>query len=179
MWTIKRTILETIIILWCLFLSAGVCAEDYKFTPDEARLLPPICHGNAFNLHFCHGLKSVMRADRSIGNKHQEYENLSAALSEFHYVLGHDQKNNRFYRTMASIEMGKIYHRLDQTADAMKMYYQAIKYNPKIPQAYAGLSDIYLDLGQVEEARKVLETGLKQAPKSKSLKRRFENLSKK
>lgn len=197
MWVKKRISLVTIIFIWCLSLSADIYAEGYAITPDEARLLPPICHVKSeldlqrrrsvlgpSSLHFCHGLKNVIRANRNIGDRKQERQNLNSALAEFEYVLGHTKKDNingRYNNVLAmtSVEKGKIYYRLDQTAEAMQMYHQAIKYNPKLSQAYAGLSDIHLGLGQVEEARKVLETGLKQAPKSKSLKRRIEKLSKK
>jgi len=193
----KRISLGIIIFIGSLCLSAEIYAEGYAITPEEAKLLPPICQVKSENekqrtksilgpaaLHFCQGFKSVNRANRSLGNRKQERENLTAALGEFEYVLGHtkqDNINGRYNNVLAmtSIEKGKVYYRLGQKAEAMQMYHQAIQYNPKLPQAYAGLSEIYLDLGQVEEARKVLETGLKQAPKSKSLKRRVEKLSNK
>ena len=182
MWAKSRITLKTIIFIWCLFLSADTFAYQWEMTPEEARMLPPICQPATRSLHFCHGLKFVMRANRSIGDrKAGAWEFEPRLLVSLSYVLEHPKQDStsRFYFALASIESAKIYSRLDQNAEAIQMYAQAIKYNPKIPQAYAGLSDIYLDLGQVEEARKVLETGLKQAPKSKSLKRRFENISKK
>jgi len=193
MWAKKRISLRVILFIFSLFLSAEIYAQGYAITPNEARLLPPICNATGeqqlavlgpHKLHFCHGFKSVIRANAHMGDRKQERENLIAALGEFEYVLNHtkqDNINGRYNNVLAisSIEKGKVYSRLDQKSEALQMYYQAIKYDPKHPQAYAGLSDIYLDLDQVEEARKVLETGLKQVPKSKSLKRRVEKLPKK
>lgn len=193
----NRIVLGITIFVGTLCLSAGAYAESYAITPEEAKLLPPLCTAKGelaeqrmkailgpHRLHFCHGFKYIVRANRSMGNRDAERRHLTSALGEFEYVLSHTKQDNRNGKynnvlAMTSIEKGKVYNRLGQSPDAMQMFHQAIKYNPKLPQAYAELSDIYLDLGQNEEARKVLETGLKQAPKSKSLKRRIEKLSKK
>ena len=193
MWVKKRISLGVILSICSLFLSAEIYAQGYAITPDEARLLPPICNAagkqqlavlGPHKLHFCQGFKYVIRANASMGDRRQERENLTTALGEFGYVLSHTKRDNingRYNNVLAmtSIEKGKVYYRLGQAIEAMQMYHQAIKYNPKLAKSYAGLSDIYLDLDQVDEARKVLETGLKQVPKSKSLKRRVEKLSKK
>jgi tetratricopeptide (TPR) repeat protein len=193
MWVKKQTFPGAIILIWSLCLSAETSAEGYAITPEERRLLPPICQAGQqrmksilgpHKLHFCEGFKYIIRANSSMGDRNKELKKLSLSLGEFEYVLSHtkqDNVNGQYNNVLAmtSLEKGKVYNRMGQGIEAMKMFHQAIKYNPKLPQAYAGLSDIYLDLDQAEEAREVLETGLKQAPKSRSLKRRIEKLSKK
>ena len=64
----------------------------------------------------------------------------------------------------------------NMTTGAMEMYQQAIKYYPKLTQAYAGLSDLYKKQGMKDEARDILGLGLQRVPKSKSLQRRLDKL---
>jgi tetratricopeptide (TPR) repeat protein len=63
-----------------------------------------------------------------------------------------------------------------KTAEAIQHYQLAIKAQPKYSQAYARLSDLYVELNQPDEARKVLESGLKAKPKSRMLQRRMQKL---
>jgi tetratricopeptide (TPR) repeat protein len=178
-------------------------AAGYAIRSNEVMLLPPSCFrmtsGNfepdAYKIvktqrkgpslgpamqHFCHGMKSVIRANNGLGTK-DEHANLQAAIGEFNYVLeavAAKNKNGRFntYLAITSIEKAKVLQRLKMTADAVQTYEQAIKYNPKLPQAYSGLSDIYRDQGKNDEARKTLELGLKRAPNSKGLQRRLKDI---
>jgi len=185
-----------------LVLSQTVAAE-YAIRSNEVMLLPPSCFGlssgnfepDAYKListkrkgpslgphmqHFCHGEKFVIRANNNLGTG-EERNYLQKAIAEFDYVLLHtatDNKNGRYNRYLAitSTEKAKVLQRLKMSAEAMQMFQQAIKYNPKLSQAYAGLSDIYKDQGMKDEARKILEMGLKRIPKSKSLQRRLDKL---
>jgi tetratricopeptide (TPR) repeat protein len=63
-----------------------------------------------------------------------------------------------------------------QTAEAIRHYQLAIKAKPNYALAYARLSELYIEIDQPEEARKILESGLKASPNSRSLKRRLEKL---
>jgi len=75
-----------------------------------------------------------------------------------------------------STQTGRAYLMLDQVGAALKEFYNAIKINPKYTPAYSELADYYRDNNKPEEARKILEQGLKKNPKSKSLKRRLNEL---
>ena len=175
----------------------------YAIRSNEVLLLPPGCFGlspgnfepDAYKIvktkrkgpklgphmqHFCHGKKSVIRADRNFGTK-EGRNNLQTAIAEFNYVLKHtaaDNKNGRYnaYLAITSVEKAKVLRRLKITAEAMQMYQQAIKYNPKLTQAYAGLSDLYKARGMNDEAREILELGLKRVSRPKSLQRRLDKL---
>jgi len=184
-------------------LHALVATAGYAIRSDEVMLLPPYCGSlgaeafepDAYKIfitkpkaprfgphmnHFCHGKKFIIRANNNLGNN-AERGYLTRAAGEFLYVLNHtkaDNKNGRFdtYLAITSIERAKVLQRLGDTAEAMQMFQQAIQYNPKLPLAYAGLSDIYMTQGMNDEARKILELGLKRIPKSKSLQRRLDKL---
>ena len=195
-----RTLLLALGLVYTLDVAA---AAAYAIRSDEVLLLPPSCFhlssGNfepdAYRListkrkgpvlgphmqHFCHGEKSVIRANNNFGTE-EERNNLQTAIGEFNYVLSHtatDNKNGRYnnYLAITSTEKAKVLQRLKMTTEAMQMYQQAIKYNPKLTQAYAGFSDLYKAQGMNDEAREMLELGLKRVPKSKSLRRRLDKL---
>jgi len=63
-----------------------------------------------------------------------------------------------------------------QAGEAIKHYQLAIRAKPKYTLAYARLSELYLKLKQPENARKILQQGLKANPKSSMLKRKLEEL---
>lgn len=194
--------LKILLLTLGLVYSLNVFAA-YAIRSNEVMLLPPSCFrltpGNfepdAYKIvltkrkgpvlgphmqHFCHGKKSVIRADRNFGTK-EGRNNLQTAIAEFNYVLKHtttDNKGGRYnnYLALTYAEKAQVLRRLKMTTEAIQMYQQAIKYNPKLSRAYAGLSDLYKTLGMNDEARKILEQGLKRAPKSKSLQRRLDKL---
>jgi tetratricopeptide (TPR) repeat protein len=154
-----------------------------NFEPDAYKIVKTKRMGPSLGphiQHFCHGKKFVIRADKTIGTKEESY-NLKRAIGEFDYVLLHtaaENKNGRYnnYLALTSKEKARVLKRLNATLEAIQMYQQAIKYNPKSTRAYAELSDLYKSLGMNDEARKMLEVGLKQDPKSKSLQRRLDKL---
>ncbi len=52
----------------------------------------------------------------------------------------------------------------------------AIELKPTYTPPYVALSDYYVEKGQIEEAKKILEEGLKHSPESSRLKRRLKKL---
>jgi tetratricopeptide (TPR) repeat protein len=171
-------------------LPVSVNADGFSATQEERRLLPPYCQNRGENAalrkktphghHLCSGLAFVVRADKSVTTGARK-SNLESAIGEFNYVLGHTQAENsdgRYngYLALVSLHKAKALKRLKRNAPAIRAFNETITLNPKISKAYAGLSDIYRDLGKLEEARETLENGLKQVPGSRSLKRRLDKL---
>ena len=74
---------------------------------------------------------------------------------------------------------GTIAPRLGLIGEGIALQEKAISIKPGYTRAYMALGDLYYDNGQLDEAMKVVERGLKQAPKSKGLKRRKEKFTKK
>lgn len=189
--------LKTLAVVPVLVLSS-IAHADYSISLEEIKLMPSFCRGLSLknfepdarryatgslpkgmphSQHFCHGLKFVVRANKKLGDK----KNLRNAAGEFEYVLSRKNvfnKNGGYngYVALVSTESARVFKRLGNTAEAISTFQQAIKYNPKLPQAYAGLSDLYRDLGMDKESREILEKGLSRVPKSKSLQRRLSKL---
>jgi len=74
------------------------------------------------------------------------------------------------------LNKGRALKRLGEGGKAASEFQKAIALRPDYAPAYAALSDFYSDLGDVEEARRILGDGLRHAPKSKMLKRRLAGL---
>lgn len=181
------------LLIRALVLVSGVilpswvhAAESWAMTPEEERLMPPICKsgkGYPGLLHFCHGIKFTMRADRTFDNPRKQSFNLKSAVGEFSYVAegSHkfttvSEKELNSYLAVTYLKLGDLQRRLKNTEKSLQMYHQAIKRNPRMTQAYSGLSDIYKNLGMLKEAKETLEKGLQQKPNSKALKRRLTRL---
>ena len=205
---IRETVLNTLKVLLLMsgLMHSLYAVAAYAISADEVVLLPPFCRSlsqqnfepDAYKIvvklpkspppksfghhvhHFCHGMKDIIRANKTLGTR-EEQGNLQSAIGEFNYVLSataHDNDRGQYNIILAitSTEKAKVLRRLKMTAESMATFQQAIKYDPKLAQAYAGLSDLFKELGMNDEARKILEQGLRQAPNSKSLKRRLNEL---
>lgn len=156
-------------------------------TPEEKKALPAYCRGSKPKIptyylnHYCYGLNFVNRANRSFSNQKEEKAYLGSAMGEFEAAIGHTEQRNadgryNAYLGIVSRSLGEVYERLGKRFDAISAYQKSIRYLPKQTQAYSRLSEIYKKLGMNKEAREILVQGLKQVPKSKSLKRKLTKL---
>jgi tetratricopeptide (TPR) repeat protein len=100
---------------------------------------------------------------------------LRAAIGEMAYVARHCSVNCSLYPELQS-RWGWALAADGQPSEAISHFQLAIRAKPKYIPAYAKLSDLYLDIGQPDEARKVLDEGLKVKPGSKMLQRRLKKL---
>lgn len=87
------------------------------------------------------------------------------AMDSYNKLLGYDPQNFLAYNGLAN-----IYRDQKNNDRAIENYQQAIKVNPSFPLAYSNLSIMLLDLGRKEEARKVVDDGLKNVPNYQELK---------
>ncbi|MCX8049614.1 MAG: tetratricopeptide repeat protein [Methylohalobius sp.] len=166
-------------------------ADDYGVKADEARLLPayckPIIPANLQHLargsyhappgffhgqHFCHGLKFMIRAQRAIGDKKLRDYRLQQAVGEFSYVVNANE-GSPVYLAYTRIQRAKAYEMGGKLDLALRDLADAVRIAPKFPLAYGKLSDLYLKLGKTEEAKSVLQAGLKRNPNAKLLKQRL------
>jgi tetratricopeptide (TPR) repeat protein len=63
-----------------------------------------------------------------------------------------------------------------QPSEAIKHFQLVIRAKPKYMPAYAKLSDLYVELDQPDDARRVLGEGLKAKPESRMLQKRLGEL---
>lgn len=178
--------------------------EPFAVTESELALMPPYCQAkygkdqgnkaisdkwrgiygdkNWGNMHhYCDALKFIVRANRSLGNKHELGYNLQQAQRGIEHMLAFEQTPDWLLRPEALVHLGKTYLRLERfikgsEGKAVHNFGQAILIQPDYEPAYSALSDFFADKGLKQKALNVIEDGLRHSPDSKNLLRRFKAL---
>ncbi|MDB4409752.1 tetratricopeptide repeat protein [Gammaproteobacteria bacterium] len=124
--------------------------------------------------HYCGGLYAEQKA-RSTINQQERSSWLGNVIGEMRYVGGHCGPGCVLYPELQS-RWGWALGEQGQLGEAIQHYQLAIKAKPRYASAYAQLSDLYVKNKQPDEARKVLESGLKAKPGSRMLQKRLQKL---
>jgi tetratricopeptide (TPR) repeat protein len=168
-----------------------VSAEEFKYLPEYCKLVIGVgrsnlnreqratlnrferrmgCAGDTH--HYCEGLLALHRA--ALANQSKVRKGLlHNALGGFNYTLERCEIPNAPFKPEILTNAGRAYIGLEQYEDAVRVLTEAIARNPKYEAAYAELSTVYLTLNSKDDARRILEDGLKQTPDSKLLNRRL------
>lgn len=178
--------------------------EPFAVTQSELALMPPYCQAkygydrgnkaisdnwrgiygdqNWINMHhYCDALKFIIRANRSLGNKYDLSYNLENAQRGIEHLLASEQTPDWILRPEAHVTLGKLYLRMipfgkGSEGKAVQNFEQAISIKSDYEPAYSALSDFYAGKGLKQKALDVVEEGLKSAPDSNMLLRRFKEL---
>lgn len=124
--------------------------------------------------HYCNGIYAEQEA-RSTIDPRARNSWLATVVGEMGYVGRHCTTGCVLYPELQS-RWGWALGEQGQLGDAIQHYQLAIKAKPKYASAYAQLSDLYVKNKQPDEARKVLESGLKAKPGSHMLQKRLKKL---
>lgn len=124
--------------------------------------------------HYCSGIYAEQMAKSTI-NKQERASWLGRVVSQMQYVSASCNSRCVIYPELQT-RWGWALGEQGQTAEAIQHYQLAIRAKKSYAPAYARWSELYLDIKQPEEARKVLELGLKASPNSKMLNRRLNEL---
>lgn len=187
--------LLAIILSFCI--SAESLAAYWPKTEAEFALLPPYCRVKMGRLqglevpeseinkwkknfgpgyyhvhHVCAGLHTMYILDSKPNVKDYEY---IGAIKTYKYSQRHSPKDF-VLQPKISLELGKIYLRLNRVPEAISELQNAIQLKPSYTAPYAVLSDYYIKIGLKDKAKAILEEGLKHSPNSKKLKRRLDKL---
>lgn len=187
----SRYLLVTALVQSCLVSS--VLAQE-RFTQDELRALPRVClaqkfvnraldtpivpeaeraawaqqMGPAYEAfhHYCWGLIDMRRASST--NSSQQAHHYRSAVGNFEYVERNADASFPLFPELL-LRKGMALRLLGEDSQAARNFTDAIRAKKDYTPAYAALIDLYVDLGDVDGARDVLEQGLRQAPESKIL----------
>ena len=180
---------------------SAVSAQDgQSYTQDELRALPRVClaqryiHrrlrfpivpeaerkqwaaklGASYNHyhHYCVGLIFMRRAAADASASDYNYR---SAASNFQYVI-RNASNQFVLLPEVYLRKGSALRFLGKHGAAATEFLNAIRLKSNYTPAYAALVELHVDLGDLESARDVLETGLRHAPDSKILAQVQENL---
>lgn len=194
--------LRGLLIFIALLLHAPAFAvQDFTVTREELAVMPPYCtahYGNLVGLsgaitsrlqntipqgcpsshHYCDGLKSRIRFDKH--NKESAYW-LVQGIQSFESVVQGDWWKNCPLQAEAYVNLGRAY--LSQSKQlntpllkAETSFMKALEVRPDYLSAYYALGDYYVRLGDKKKALNMVEEGLRYAPNSVGLLRRFKEL---
>ena len=124
--------------------------------------------------HYCNGLYAETKAKTTL-DRNERDKWLRSVKGEMAYVGKHCNSRCVLYPELHT-RWGWALGKSGQFADAIQHLKMAINAKPKYSRAYSELSDVYVELNQINEARQVLEAGLKAKPGSRSLERRLKAL---
>lgn len=121
--------------------------------------------------HYCAGLNYINRYQYRVSDKNRGYY-LGRAVPEIDYVA----KNMRPDFPLA----GEIYFNrgialqlMRKDAQAIADFFRAIELDPKQVRAYLAIADAYLKVKNKSKALEIVTNGLRIAPESKALQRRY------
>jgi len=124
--------------------------------------------------HYCAGIYAEHQA-KSSSSKGDRTRELGLVIHQMGYCSNRCKEHCVLYpelHTRWAWALGES----GQADEAIKHYQLAIHAKPKYTPAYAKLSDLYMELNKPEEARNILQQGLKVNPKSSILKRRLQKI---
>lgn len=172
--------------LWVGLLSLlpglALAVADFAKTPQEEKLCQAMISGRDTSdrdwghmHHYCDCIRFTSRAHSAFGNWDDMRYNLQVGIGGCDYVLQHT-KSDFFMRPEVYLQKGKALRLYRQEGKAAAAFMEAIKGDPKLAQAYVELADYQARNKQHQEALKTVTEGLRHAPDSKPLKRRYTEL---
>lgn len=133
--------------------------------------------GPSFNRihHYCRGLMHLMRAKRTPEGQQSRSIVLKLAISEFDFILkGSDAWNGGFpLLPEMLVRKGEAAALLQDWGTAYSAYLDARKVKPDYWPAYSAWAEVLIRIGKREEARSLLQEGLKFSPNSDALRKLF------
>lgn len=184
-----------------LMQAPAFAVQDFTVTREELAMLPPYCtvfYGKNVGLpdsassslrdtvppgcpslhHYCDALKAMIRVD---GNRAESAYWLGVGVQTLKGIVADERWVNCSVKPEAHVNFGKALLRQGksmgaQSAQAESQFKQALVLRPDYVPAYYALSDYYAGLGQKKKALDVVEDGLRHAPDSNGLLRRFTEL---
>jgi len=186
-----RTILFFVIWISIPWQSAIAAESDWK---QNTQLLPPYCKDRAKGLnsaefkkwrgslgdafihmhHYCSGVFAEQKA-RSTIDQRQRQRWLRTVVGEMQYVSKHCSARCPLYPELHS-RWGWALGTSGQHSEAIKHFQLVIRAKPKYAPAYAKLADLYIEINQPDDARRVLGEGLEAKPGSRMLNKRLKKL---
>lgn len=187
----------------CLFVSMCLFAQKsaaFPQTKEELALLPEYCavrysahgpHADAAKVekwrrvfgrdwnvmhHYCNQLDHINKARRIVGNDMLRDRELESALNGLDNMRRQVSKGFVLLPELF-LKKGEVLLDLKRPRDAVKEFYKAIQVRRGYVPAYAALSDYYVNSGKKDEAIRILQQGVKNAPKSARLRARLAKLT--
>lgn len=130
--------------------------------------------GCAGNHHYCAAIYSLNKAFFS-EDKTAIEPFIGSAKGDFSYVINQSKSTCPLVYD-GHVKFGEALLLIDQYSEAEKEFLKALRNNPQKSAAYIGLSNLYELQGYSEKAAAILAEGLRNNPKSASLRKKLDRL---
>ena len=174
-------------IKWCLMgailpVAVAQAASEFGATPSEQAMCQAVIYDGRDTSdranwghmhHFCDCVRFTNRAITKSGA--ERAHEVSQAIDGCDYVLSHTTPDFNM-RGDVHLQKGRALNILRKGAQASSEFVKALSVNPGLIPAYVALSDHYARLGIRKEALNFAVEGLKRAPNSRVLQRRYTEL---
>ncbi|CAH1202348.1 Tetratricopeptide repeat-containing protein [Candidatus Nitrotoga sp. BS] len=187
--------LTILVVFGLLGAKQALAVLPYKATAAEISILPRICQAKLnFNPatdrqypgkvgpdwqhfhHYCYALVFFNRYKGSFSNKSDQQFYFQSAIGEFEYIFEHSSPTF-WMRPEMHVQKGKLFAAVKRNFEAESEFQQALQINPNYVQAYVALSYFYKNTGQKSKYITALEQALQLAPNSKSMQRRYKQVT--
>lgn len=176
-------------------LAVSAHAEQFAPTDQEYATLPPYCRekiqkknpaenkmwSEQFGAetwlhmhHYCFGMNNINRSYRARSALDKKGQ-LTSAAGEFGYMVSHLPPGSVLQADVYS-NRAKVFLMLGDTTKAIQDLYKALEHNPRNIQAYLSLAGQFEKMSDKGKALQTVTEGLKHAPASRGLQRRYQEL---
>jgi tetratricopeptide (TPR) repeat protein len=167
----ERKIKLKVLPEYCAYMQAGPRAGS----PKADRYKEYLGEGWIATHHYCYGLDKMLLALLNATVEIQYKHYLNSAIWEFDYVL--DRVSNHFILKPEILSRkGMALSSLGRDAEAAHAFWSAMNLKPDYVYPYIQLSKLYSKKGEIDQVKRVLETGLKHSPNSPLLKEALSKL---
>lgn len=150
---------------YCQASAKGPQAPEFQYWSDKL--------GKPFSgfHHYCAGVNQMHRYQRLLKDPKRNYY-LSRAVPEMNYVMDKLPPDFPLAGEMY-LNRGLAKQLMKLNAAAMSDFQTALNHNPKLAQAYIGISEFHEKANQKQKALDLITKGLIEVPDSKALKRKY------
>lgn len=124
--------------------------------------------------HFCYGLYHLDRARSEFKSQEDRRYYLDVAVQEFSYAIGHAVGHPMLPEV--HMEKARALRMQNRKAEGARELLQALQDGLHLPDLYLLLADHYKETGDLKTALETVGEGLRYAPESKPLLRRYKAL---
>lgn len=146
---------------WCLF--------NYNVKGPKTAAMPQQPSDAVHFHHYCGGLEAVNRMSTG-GVRYNSYGDYGMAQKEFGYVLANTPPNNYLIPEVHAA-LGRAHYLRRSFGEAAASMNKAIELDPRHSAVYVLLADMFIEMKRPDEARKLVQRAIEQAPINKGLRR--------
>ncbi len=106
--------------------------------------------------HYCHGLRALTLAYSSFNDKQRRTVLANAVVGNLQYIVRHTEPNF-VLRGEALMNLARGHVLLQEYDVARKRFEEALRFDPKLVDAWVAISDMYYQLGRKSDALTILE----------------------